>query len=303
VNGTLSASSFSCSARRQERRLESTVCARPDHPSRRAFRKTGCSKKRTHLPENTPLRAKSRTTTLGPFGEVIRATGPLAKVNPFRFSTIYQDDESDLLMYAHRPYSASQGRFLSREPLGEVGANLLFNIGFMDVFGEESRLNPYWIVDNDPVHHYDILGLQSVPVSLTEAMASGNVAQVESILAGMEEGDAGYAVAEAWLKKVAQCEAIWAAYKALGCKGCKGCTTSGQAAANAACLTAEIAGRAAFLKLKCDYCLAGSIAAGSAKQEKGHQTELANKTAALARCVAAAATLPSATPPPPPIVP
>jgi len=74
-------------------------------------------------------------------------------------------------MYAHRPYSASQGRFLSREPLGEVGANLLFNIGFMDVFGEESRLNPYWIVDNDPVHHYDILGLQSVPVSLTEAMA------------------------------------------------------------------------------------------------------------------------------------
>ena len=33
----------------------------------------------------------------GPFGEVIRATGPMAKINPFRFSTKYQDDETDLL--------------------------------------------------------------------------------------------------------------------------------------------------------------------------------------------------------------
>ena len=35
----------------------------------------------------------------GPFGEVIHATGPLAKANPFRFSTKYQDDETDLLYY------------------------------------------------------------------------------------------------------------------------------------------------------------------------------------------------------------
>jgi YD repeat-containing protein len=33
----------------------------------------------------------------GPFGEVIRLTGPLAKANPFRFSTKYQDDETDSL--------------------------------------------------------------------------------------------------------------------------------------------------------------------------------------------------------------
>jgi hypothetical protein len=26
----------------------------------------------------------------GPFGEVLRATGPMAKANPFRFSTKYQ---------------------------------------------------------------------------------------------------------------------------------------------------------------------------------------------------------------------
>jgi YD repeat-containing protein len=35
----------------------------------------------------------------GPFGELIRATGPMAKLNPFRFSTKYQDDETDFLYY------------------------------------------------------------------------------------------------------------------------------------------------------------------------------------------------------------
>jgi hypothetical protein len=33
----------------------------------------------------------------GPFGELIRATGLMAKTNPLRFSTKYQDDETDLL--------------------------------------------------------------------------------------------------------------------------------------------------------------------------------------------------------------
>ena len=35
----------------------------------------------------------------GPFGEVIRATGPMSKLNPLRFSTQYQDDETDLICY------------------------------------------------------------------------------------------------------------------------------------------------------------------------------------------------------------
>jgi hypothetical protein len=43
----------------------------------------------------------------GPFGELLRATGPMAKANPFRFSTKYQDDESDLLYYGYRYYNAS----------------------------------------------------------------------------------------------------------------------------------------------------------------------------------------------------
>lgn len=177
-------------------------------------------------------------------------------------------------------YNPSAGRWLNRDPLGEEG---------------EKNLHAF--VANKPMRLVDPLGLSSVPVSLAEAIASGNVAQVEAILAGMEEGESGWALAQAFLKKVAQCEAIWAAYKALNCKGCDGCRTRTEAVANAACLTAEIAGRAAYLKLKCDYCLAGSIAKGSKKAEAGHQIELANKTKALGKCTAKAASLPDTTPP------
>ena len=61
------------------------------------------------------------TYEYGPFGEVLRATGPMAKANPFRFSTKYQDDETDLLYYGYRYYNASTGRWNSRDPIGEEG--------------------------------------------------------------------------------------------------------------------------------------------------------------------------------------
>ena len=67
---------------------------------------------------------KPRTTTkadgeYGPFGEVIRATGPMAKLNPFRFSTKYQDDETDFLYYGYRYYNPSTGRWIGRDPAAE----------------------------------------------------------------------------------------------------------------------------------------------------------------------------------------
>jgi len=61
----------------------------------------------------------------GPFGEVIRATGPLARVNPIRFSTKYQDDESDLLYYGYRYYKPSTGTWPNRDPLEELGFKLV----------------------------------------------------------------------------------------------------------------------------------------------------------------------------------
>jgi RHS repeat-associated protein len=57
----------------------------------------------------------------GPFGEVIRSTGPMAAANPFRWSTKIQDDDTGLNYYGYRYYSAAVGRWLGRDPIGERG--------------------------------------------------------------------------------------------------------------------------------------------------------------------------------------
>src|SRR5579871_1236752 len=88
--------------------------------------------------QNQGVGANSRTTTFGPFGEVIRATGPMAKVNPFRFSTKYQDDETDLLYYGKRYLRTSTGSWLSRDPMGERGG-----------------LNVYCFARNDGINFFD----------------------------------------------------------------------------------------------------------------------------------------------------
>jgi RHS repeat-associated protein len=62
----------------------------------------------------------------GPFGEVIRNSGPMAKNNPLRFSTKYQDDESDLLYYGYRYLNAVVGRWIGRDPVHENGGNNLY---------------------------------------------------------------------------------------------------------------------------------------------------------------------------------
>ncbi len=54
-----------------------------------------------------------------PFGNTLRATGEHAAANPFRFSTKYTDDETGLVYYGYRYYSAELGRWVSRDPAGE----------------------------------------------------------------------------------------------------------------------------------------------------------------------------------------
>jgi RHS repeat-associated protein len=100
----------------------------------------------------------------GPFGEVIRATGPMAKVNPFRFSTKYQDDESDLLYYGHRYYKPTTGTWLNRDPIEERSfRNMYVN---SSTFKEKQRIlklapngNAYLFLKNDSPDHIDAFGL------------------------------------------------------------------------------------------------------------------------------------------------
>jgi RHS repeat-associated protein len=70
----------------------------------------------------------------------------MAKTNPFRFSTKYQDDETDLLYYGYRYYNASTGRWLSRDPIGIRGG-----------------LNLYGFVGNSSLDRFDKLGLDYLP--------------------------------------------------------------------------------------------------------------------------------------------
>lgn len=76
----------------------------------------------------------------GPFGEIQRATGSEWQKNPFRFSTKWQDDESDLLYYGSRFANSVLGRWLSRDGIelqnepNEYSAglnNLICNIDFL----------------------------------------------------------------------------------------------------------------------------------------------------------------------------
>ncbi|MDR3562899.1 MAG: RHS repeat-associated core domain-containing protein [Negativicutes bacterium] len=50
-----------------------------------------------------------------PFGQLIRATGPLAMQNPLTFSTKYRDQETGLFYYPNRFYNPESGRWLSRD--------------------------------------------------------------------------------------------------------------------------------------------------------------------------------------------
>ena len=86
----------------------------------------------------------------GPFGELIRKSGLMANANPFRFSTKYQDDESDMLYYGYRSYNASTGRWLSRDPIEEQGGANLYGfvqnaaLNFFDALGLEIQEIVFW---------------------------------------------------------------------------------------------------------------------------------------------------------------
>ncbi len=81
----------------------------------------------------------------GPFREVIRATSSISPAIPIRWSTKYTDLETDLVYYGHRYYNPSTGRWLSRDPLGEIAC-----------------ANVYGFVANGPIDQCDPLGLVSI---------------------------------------------------------------------------------------------------------------------------------------------
>lgn len=84
----------------------------------------------------------------GPFGNLLRATGPIAAVNPFTFASKYRDSENGYEYYVFRFFNPDTGRWLSRDPVTELGG-----------------INLYCFVGNQPLNYFDALGLQELGVS------------------------------------------------------------------------------------------------------------------------------------------
>jgi len=86
------------------------------------------------------------------FGNPVRMSGTAAKLNPFRFSTKFTDDETELVYYGYRYYDPAMGRWLNR-----------------DSYQESGGINLYSIVKNNALCKYDLLGLR--PPTVDEAVA------------------------------------------------------------------------------------------------------------------------------------
>jgi RHS repeat-associated protein len=230
----------------------------------------------------------------GPFGEAIRLTGPMANVNPFRFSTKYADDESDLLYYGYRYYKPSTGTWPNRDPMGEQGFELFRRRIPSALAGGPNR---YLFVNNDPVDRSDAFGLQiwtmtTIDEAINTCLAGPNAAACLAEL--LEDADlttAERAVIKGLMekaKRIGACYAIYAEYKEaekLG-GGCVAGLTCEEYKKKVAAITAEVAGRAAWLGRKCDDVCPGSVKVGSKKQAGNHAKELAEKTVYLGKCAA-----------------
>lgn len=92
--------------------------------------------------ENATDQTVIGTYDYSPSSDLLRASGPIAKANPFRFSTKYQDDDTELVYYGYRYCNSVQGRWLSR-----------------DSIGESAGVNVYTFVRNDVLNYTDSLGL------------------------------------------------------------------------------------------------------------------------------------------------
>ena len=178
--------------------------------------------------------------------------------------------------YTYRYYDPQTGRWPSRDPIEDPGHELgseLFETSGVDQEDKITPLSLYNFAFNDGINKYDVNGEWVGP-----AIRIG----------GAIAGAIGKQIAKRKAKQAAKCAAIHAAYKAVEkqAAGCKACLTCPEYVKLLTARAAEIAGRAAYLKMKCDYKLPGSIVKGSKKAEANHRTELASKAKAFGNCAA-----------------
>lgn len=109
-----------------------------------------------------------------PFGQAIRITGAVGKLNPIRFSTQFADDVKGTIKYLHRDYTPSTGTCPNRDPLGDeafLQAQLKGKTWQVqhDLRGQ-SELPSYLFARNYPVGVIDCFGLKTLSVGKCEVI-------------------------------------------------------------------------------------------------------------------------------------
>jgi len=98
-----------------------------------------------------PGQAVVAVYTYDAFGILMSQTGSLDQ--PFKFSTKAYDGNTGLSYYGYRFYLPAQGRWMTRDPLGEAGG-----------------LNLYGFVTGDPVNRVDPMGLEVTWEDITDVL-------------------------------------------------------------------------------------------------------------------------------------
>ena len=87
----------------------------------------------------------------GPYGSTVKMEGNAVEVNPFRFSSEYFDEETGLVQYNFRFYNPTEGRWTSRDPIGESYSISLYSFS-----------------ENNASMFFDILGLKRVSYTIDD---------------------------------------------------------------------------------------------------------------------------------------
>jgi RHS repeat-associated protein len=147
-----------------------------------------------------------------PFGILLRATGIFAHQNPFRFSTKFADDETDLVWYGYRYYSPNYGRWISRDPSGEKGGVNLF--GFVGN-------RPISVFDTDGRSWDDVLTVLEIIQAILEQNPNPIVAgpDLEEILRETKESLEAIAIGNAAVQQLGQITALTTFFSKLGYNG------------------------------------------------------------------------------------
>jgi RHS repeat-associated protein len=120
--------------------------------------------------------------TYDPYGNTIAATGVLAAANSFRFSTKYLDEETGLYYYGYRYNAPGIGRWLNRDPIGEVGGLNLMCVCDNDTLNGRDPLGLVWTVDRSAKSSYAIAERTALSTDDPASLASDvNLLAAEAI--------------------------------------------------------------------------------------------------------------------------